>query len=630
MSSAGVAGRLKLEAWQGWARARADRSNPAGGAEHRLEMGAVSFTLPESQEAGRLDWVREPGWSCIFSGFLFNAQELERELELAPPPDGHSERGPARLILAGFRRWGRRVLERLEGMFVLAIWEETEQRLLCARDPVGLHPFYYAPVHGDLVFSWTVEAVRRHPLVSPDLNRLVLAEHMAQRWLVPEETCFEAIRRLPGGHALEWSQGRLEVFRYWDPLPVGRPMPWASREEVAEFPQVLERAIEQRLRLGPAGIFLSGGFDSVSVAAMAAEQARAKGWPAPLALSVVFPGEFSEQPVQQGVAERLGLPQSFRYMSDYQREGLMSRLTDLSDTPSPAPPFGLYTPPYTALLGEARERGYEFVLTGEGGDEWLTVSPLHGADLIRSGNLFGLIRLLRTGLRGWQVPTGAYLKEAVWVNGARAIARDWVWRKFPELSLRRRRQLLAEGLPSWLAPDPELRRQMLVRLEEKWARQTRQESFYLTSVRGAFSSTVLQILLEERFYRDASVGAFTIHPYWDRSVIEFLLRTPPEILNQGGRPKALVRQAMAERFPNLGFEKQKKVFALDFADAVFRAEGARVWEQLGVPRALAGLGVVDAGLLQDKIHQTLHWPHRISRQLVWMGASTEGWVRSQA
>ena len=88
-----------------------------------------------------------------------------------------SERGPARLILAGFRRWGRRVLERLESMVVRAVWDETEQRLLSPAIP------------------W------------------------AYIWLVPEETCFEAIRRLPGGHAIDWSPDLPEVFRYWDPLP---------------------------------------------------------------------------------------------------------------------------------------------------------------------------------------------------------------------------------------------------------------------------------------------------------------------------------------------------------------------------------------------------------------------------
>ena len=125
------------------------------------------------------------------------------------------------------------------------------------------------------------------------------------RWPDPHETFFKAVRRVPPGMRAVLSKGRLQFDRYWDPAPVGRPLQWLTPEEASGFDDVFERAVKRCLCHGQAGIFLSGGLDSISVAAVAADCARASGQSLPLALSLGFPDpECNEQERQAAVARR--------------------------------------------------------------------------------------------------------------------------------------------------------------------------------------------------------------------------------------------------------------------------------------------------------------------------------------
>ncbi len=90
-------------------------------------------------------------------------------------------------------------------------------------------------------------------------------------------------------------------------------------------------------------------------------------------------------------------------------------------------------------------------------------------------------------------------------------------------------------------------------------------------------------------------------PFYDADLVDFLCRTPPELLNGGGYSKGLVRQTVARRFPGLGFERQKKVTVLNFLREVFLKEGIHLWRTMGGALALAELGIVDAPALDSEM-----------------------------
>jgi hypothetical protein len=138
--------------------------------------------------------------------------------------------------------------------------------------------------------------------------------------------------------------------------------------------------------------------------------------------------------------------------------------------------------------------------------------------------------------------------------------------------------------------------------------------------------------LEEIFATGRRLGVRFGYPFWDADLLAFLYRTPPELLNQGGRSKGLVRSLLARQFPELGFERQRKVVGTSVARKIFVEEGGAAWRRLGGATALANLGVVDQnaasalieGLLSNgKIPESSVQSYRI-----WDIVSLEAWARS--
>src|SRR4029453_1027880 len=147
------------------------------------------------------------------------------------------------------------------------------------------------------------EAVFSKTQTPRTFNRAALADHLCYRWPDPQETFYESVRRVPAGSCVTIACGRVSVARYWNPIPDDRPMDWLDASEVDQFGDLLNQAVDRCLSTGPAGIFLSGGLDSISVAAVASDRARHLAQPAPVALSLGFPHpECDERLVQTAVA----------------------------------------------------------------------------------------------------------------------------------------------------------------------------------------------------------------------------------------------------------------------------------------------------------------------------------------
>jgi asparagine synthase (glutamine-hydrolysing) len=226
--------------------------------------------------------------SCkvIFDGVLYNHAELANRFADSSDPAAVSD---ADLILRAYLHWGEDVLHNVKGIFALFIWDGRRDALLCARDPLGIYPLFYADTGRALLFSTSIEALVRHPGVSDAVSRTALADYMAHRPHVPEETFFEAVKRVSPGHAMRVKGKDRHDYRYWNPVPDVTDVDWVSEDELGRFDELLDQAVNRCLQLGPVGIFLSGGLDSVSVAAVAADNSRRMGLPDPLALSLIFP-----------------------------------------------------------------------------------------------------------------------------------------------------------------------------------------------------------------------------------------------------------------------------------------------------------------------------------------------------
>jgi asparagine synthase (glutamine-hydrolysing) len=565
--------------------------------------------------------VRSGPLSLFFDGLLFDSQELASELGLA------SESHPADLVLALVERRGPDAIDRLRGSFVLGLADERTGAIRVARDPLGSHPLFFTTLGRRVLFASTPQPLLAQPGVSRDLNVAALADHLCKRWPQRDETFFEHVSRVPPGWEVVVSRAGAQPRRYWN--PVGDEIEWLKPEDHERFDSLLDRAVERGLRAGRAGIFLSGGFDSVSVAAVATDLARKIPTHTPAALSLGFPEpECDERIVQASVARTLGMP---FHLVDFREavgpRGLLAQALALNEGLA-APLFNTWAPAYFALIREGRRHGIDTILTGEGGDEWLGVSPFLAADLILAGDFAGLLRMGRTTYRSFRQSWPQVLSNTVWRYGLRPIAGMAAHALAPEAWDRSRAGRVARSTPAWVAPSPALRAEQFERARQSLAPARPKGGFYSREGKQFLDHPLTSWLFEEQYQFGRKLGVRYVHPYWDADLIVQIYCTPPSKLNAGNRTKGLVRQTVARRFPALGFERQRKVSALSFFSATVKREAPALGEAVADFKALADLGVVDPAGARAFMRAAWHGSSmEIGR--AWNLVNVESWVRRQ-
>jgi asparagine synthetase B (glutamine-hydrolysing) len=588
---------------------------------HGLALAGEGAGRPPELAA---DAVRQ----VLFDGLLYNRAELQARYGNPAAPDDND----AGLLLQVYRRRGEHMVQELKGIFALLIWDRENRCVLAAHDATGLYPLYYAEVGREWLFTNTLSELRRHPRFKREFNRPALAEHLNHRWPDKEETFYLRTWRLPPGHLVSIAEGRRKSARYWDPAPPDAPIEWVREEELERFDDLLRQAVSRLLELGPAGIYLSGGLDSVSVAAFAEEQSRQKGLPIPQALSVIFPGEANEMEVQKGVAHKLGFPQHFVEFNQVTRpRGLLWTALEQSRRMS-KPLLNVFSPAYAVLAEQAKGLGCRSIFTGGGGDDWLNVSPFYAADLLRRGDFAGMYRLWETQRRSFPLSPLRLFYQNFWQFSARpllgAAAHRLLRGTAPALHSDYQRWRRLGGLPAWLAPAPALRRELGERVA-RFAVAPEAESFYVRHMRTALDHCLIGWELEEIFERGQLQQAPLLQPYWDAELVTLLYRIHPDQLLRGGRSKGMVRGMLARQFPHLGFERQKKVLAVKFFRATVLDESLAVRRSLGSTRLLADLGLVEPQTLDRVVERILTKRYYRGAHTIWETLNLEIWLRAQ-
>jgi len=581
------------------------------------------LTIAIGSETERAPIGRSAGTIVLFAGSLQNRSEVEPLV----PPASRAE-SPADLIAALVDVHGASIVERLRGIFAVCVWDRMTGAFWAARDQIGIHPLYYAVTADAVLFAASIDALGRQPGVSRELSPIALSEYLAQRYAVDEETFYRDIRRcLPAHRVLVDSRG-LRSERYWDPLPDGRRVSWLGDEEVEAFEAIFTRAVARSVGSSAASIFLSGGLDSISVAAVGEQAARAAGTRSLLGLSLGFDhADADERGLQQQVANALGIEHRLMPFGDAVPQDRLVRTALSMGADWPIPMWNVWTPAYSALVREAVRLGRDVVLTGRGGDEWLTVSPFHAADLAQSGDLFGLAHLIMSRNRSRRHTGTKYALRLLRDRVVRPLGSAALATVAPRWWHGRRRARLSRQLPSWLAPDAALRAEMDGRLDRFIIEARPREGFYVRETRTTLRHPCVTGDLEEAHEFGRRFGAEMRHPFWDVDLVEFLCRVPPRFLDAGGRSKAPLRRMVAGWFPTLGVERQKKAHAFVFFDSIMRAEAPSIWAGNGGLRALGQLGVLDATAARAHCDTLLHGPFVVDPGRVFEVLTLETWAR---
>ena len=219
------------------------------------------------------------------------------------------------------------------------------------------------------------------------------------------------------------------------------------------------------------------------------------------------------------------------------------------------------------------------------------------------------------------------LRSGVWRFGLGPLASMWLGRIAPEWWQQRRGDRLNQTTPAWVAPDPALRRAIDERAVGAMQATDPVEGFYLSTVRRGISHPLTSMEFEESELFSRRHGLRTMRPFFDVDLVELLYRTPPELFFRGGRAKGFVRDAVARRFPTLGFERQKKRAATQFFRSVLRAELPALWERMNGPQALASLGIVSSRAVETLKNEAFSGTLDVRLYRTWSILNLEQWVR---
>jgi asparagine synthase (glutamine-hydrolysing) len=314
----------------------------------------ASGAQPMASDDGRLQ--------LIYNGEIYNHPDLKKALE------DHGVRYKTRCdtetLLRWYEREGTDAVHRLRGMFAFAVWHRDTRELVLVRDRFGIKPLYYAVLDdGTLVFGSEIKALLVGG-VRPELNRQALPDFLANHATAGDMTLFAGVRRVPPGHVLTWRNGQISLRRYWD-LSMGES-PLAGRDDdlVDEYRERLREAVRLRLMADvPLGVFLSGGIDSATIAALMAslvdDQIKT--------FSVAFAErEANELEYARAVADKFRTAHHEIVLSPEDFWQSVPRLIWHEDEPM-AHPSSVALYHVSRLAGEH----VKVVLTGEGSDETL-------------------------------------------------------------------------------------------------------------------------------------------------------------------------------------------------------------------------------------------------------------------
>lgn len=508
-------------------------------------------TTPEALEE-RQPLVSPGGEACLgWNGRLDNREELIAALAAqGVRPADFTDPG---LVLSAYLQWGTDCVQRLVGDFALALWDARRRQLWCARDYIGIRPFYYYWDGKTFLFAPEIRALLAHPLVSLRINEGMAAEFIEGAIASRSETLYADVRRLPSGSSLviDAAGGDPLISSWWNPdLSL---LQYRTDEEYADhFRHLMDQSALTKIRCNAAwGVELSGGLDSSTIAVTAqalldrgGRDQRARTF------SLVWPGKaWNESEDIAAVVQKANLEAEFVHPLKPGLDFFRQRAAHWRDYPGSPNGEPMSIPTSEA----ARERGARVLLNGIGGDEWLQGSSLHVVDLAAKAQLIQLLRLARGN---WQ----AYGRHTHWsIDLARQIlagaAPDWMHAR------RRKRRLERETI---LSPDFLRRTHLADRLFSPPERETRrfssraQEAIFRFAVGGAEAH-----IFEWNDREAAHSGIERRYPFFDRRLAEFCLRIPEDQRRRGTVTKYLLRNAMRERLPERVCSKS---FKADFSE----------------------------------------------------------------
>jgi asparagine synthase (glutamine-hydrolysing) len=525
------------------------------------------------------------------------------------------------LILAAYEKWGEQCPEKLLGDFSFAIWDKQKQKIYCARDPLGIKPFYY--YFNGKKFRWSSEpkAIFEDKTILKEPNLQLICLYLLNRFNEREETLYKDIYRLPPSHFMVLENGQIRKGQYWDIDP-NHSIHYKTDTEYAErFLALFREAVKVRLRShGPVGAMLSGGLDSSSIVCTAQKLYRENSVPNNgfETFSVVFDTfPCDERTYIDEVVRKWNI--KINYIT-YEKNLSWVEFEQTQRYPDIA-----YSPALLCLgpvLMEAQGKGIRVMLDGIGGDDLLAVDYNHLTDLLVRGNILKLM-----GQIWHDAARSSYSLPSLFLNYCMKPLIPRPMKKGLKFLLKPFR---GNGIPSWINIDY-LKKEGLSERLKPGVPSLRfpthaQQKIYDVLYYG-WGTNVAQDI-GERF--SAIFSSENRCPFLDRRLVEFSIALPVGQRWGNEGPKAILRRAMEGILPeSIKNRKDKADFTFIFDHELKERQANKLYE-LFRSSTLADLGIIQKDGLQEFLENYRHASPlngiiNVISVVVWL----ELWFRSQ-
>ena len=500
-----------------------------------------------------------PQLAICFDGRLDNRDELQKKLQTEMLLDSPSA-SDAAITLAAYRQFGESFPRELKGDFAIAIFERTQQKLLLARDAMGVRPLHYCRWGETFLAASEIKAILAYPGFEARPDDDGLADFLLEGdWYERRLTCFKDVFRLMPGHMLVVTAKEQRLVQYFDFDPA-KQLRFSTIGEYAEVLRALfEQAVRRRLRSShPVGVLVSGGLDSSAILCQASVLKKAgDGVQDCMGVAMTFPQgtpaneerflddiEIAQDvKIQRLRAESLRFPEQFLYFDEVPR---------------------FHWDVVFDCMSLAGKQGCRVILDGDFGDHTMH-SDAHLVELARRLRWFQFRRefaalaasMTDSDPSSW----GPYFREA--------LLRDITPAFLKPIARRLDALLRPEQRPSWYCDA--FRRKALRRRVNQRRPKGNFFSNHGPSRHGVVTSAHSLNVREENNKISAALGFDKAYPFMDQDLIEFVIAIPGEIVNWKGRSKGLFREAMRGILPESIRERNWKAdFTFLPSDAVIR------------------------------------------------------------
>ena len=588
--------------------------------EQGIALGHRRLSIIDLEGGAQPMHTRDERYHIVYNGEIYNYVELRAGLEKRGCVfQTHSD---TEVLLQQFALDGVAALQLCNGMFAFAIWDRAEERLFLARDRIGVKPLYYCVRDGELIFASELKALLAHPRVTRRLQPLSVSKYFTYGYVPAPHTIFEGIYKVDAGGYLVFDRNGLRLDRYWDIPLEDNPVSDRNVDEWAEDLLVILRdSVKKRLRSDvPVGLFLSGGIDSSTVTALAAQQSGSRLH----SFSIGFDDpSHDESPYARRVAAIFGTEHheevlTLQHAADLFpkiMQGLHEPLADASIMP-------------TYVLSRLASEHVKVVLGGDGADELFAgYAAFQAHKLVQ--NLSFLPAGWRDGLRHvvQRLPVSHRYASAEFLMqqfvkglGLSPEVRFLLWMGCYGNS--EKKQLLSAGFQELLLREDAFE-DITANIRRSGLKGDFQRLQYLAMKLYLQDDVLLKV---DRASMAHSLEVRT--PFLDRDVVEYASRIRPADKLRGLTTKYVLKRAVRGLLPNEIINRRKAGFMMPVA-LWLKQNMRETVEDLCSPTALAQTGLFDPGFVRQILDEHFQ-ERRDHRKQIYPLLCFMAWFRNHA